>query len=90
MWVVLILFFVTGFAVANVFSILFSIALKHKPVLANEVSGLMIMGIAGGAVILPIMGVISDHIGQVGGLLILLGSMIYLFISAFSVQKVSD
>jgi fucose permease len=90
MWIVLILFFVTGFAVANVFSILFSIALKHKPVFANELSGLMIMGIAGGAVILPIMGVVSDHIGQVGGLLILLASMIYLFISAFSVQKVSE
>ena len=90
MWVVLILFFVAGFAVANVFSILFSIALKHRPVLANEVSGLMIMGIAGGAVILPIMGVISDHIGQIGGLLILLGSMFYLFISAFSIQKVSE
>jgi fucose permease len=49
----------------------------------------MIMGIAGGAVILPIMGVISDHIGQIGWLLILLGSMFYLFISAFSIQKVS-
>ena len=88
-WVAMILFFVTGYAVANVFSILFSIALKHKPALANEVSGLMIMGIAGGAVILPVMGVLSDRIGQVGGLLILLGSMIYLFFSALSVQKES-
>lgn len=35
----------------------------------------------------PVMGVFSDCIGQVGGILILLGSMIYLFFSAFSVQK---
>jgi MFS transporter, FHS family, L-fucose permease len=89
MWVVLVLFFVVGFAVANVFSILFSIALKYKPFLANEISGLMIMGIAGGAVILPMMGIMSDFTGQAGGLLILLGSMIYLFISALGLQKIT-
>ena len=64
-----------------------SIALQRVPENVNEVSGLMIMGIAGGAVILPVMGVISDLIGQIGGLLILLGTMIYLFLSALSLNR---
>ncbi len=89
-WVDLVLFFVVGLAIANVFSILFSFALQKMPDRANEVSGLMIMGIAGGAFILPVMGVISDYVGQTGGLLILIASMVYLFISAFSMQKISE
>jgi fucose permease len=90
LWVSLILIFIVGLAVANVFSILFSFALQRMPDRANEVSGLMIMGIAGGAVILPVMGVISDHFGQIGGLAVLLLSMVYLLMYAFSLHKTSN
>ena len=53
---------------------------------ANEVSGLMIMGVAGGAVIPPLMGVIADAMGQTGGLALLLVAMVYLLITAFGLK----
>ena len=88
LWAILILVFVVGFAVANVFSIIFSAALQKKPERANEISGLMIMGVAGGAVIPPLMGVVSDTMGQTGGLAVLLIAMIYLLFCAYSLKKV--
>lgn len=87
LWAILVLVFVIGFAVANVFSIIFSAALQKKPERANEISGLMIMGVAGGAVIPPLMGVVSDTMGQAGGLAVLLGAMVYLLFLAFSLKK---
>jgi fucose permease len=71
-----------------VFSIIFSAALQKKPERANEISGLMIMGVAGGAVFPPLMGVVSDNMGQSGGLAVLLGAMIYLLFLSFSLKKI--
>ncbi len=88
LWAILVLIFIIGFAVANVFSIIFSAALQKKPERANEISGLMIMGVAGGAVIPPLMGVVSDAMGLTGGLAVLLGAMLYLLILAFSLKKI--
>jgi fucose permease len=85
---ILVLVFIIGFAVANVFSIIFSAALQKKPERANEISGLMIMGVAGGAVFPPLMGVVSDNMGQSGGLAVLLGAMIYLLFLSFSLKKI--
>ena len=87
LWAILVLVFVVGFAVANVFSIIFSAALMKKPERANEISGLMIMGVAGGAVIPPLMGVVSDSMGQTGGLAVLLVAMAYLLFCAYSLKK---
>jgi len=58
--------FVVGFAIANIFSIIFSFALKRKPDKSNEISGLLIMGVAGGAIIPPVMGMVADRFNQVG------------------------
>lgn len=57
-----------GLAVSNVFPILFSAALKQASSSQNqnEVSGLMIMGVAGGAILLPVMGFVEDA-GGAGG-----------------------
>lgn len=60
----LILIFILGLAVANIFPILFSSALQRSPAQQNEVSGLLIMGVSGGAILLPIMGFISDAKGD--------------------------
>ncbi|MEI7661599.1 MAG: MFS transporter [Bacteroidota bacterium] len=88
LWAILVLVFVVGFAVANVFSIIFSAALQKKPERANEISGLMIMGVAGGAVIPPLMGVVSDTMGQTGGLAVLLIAMVYLLFCAYRLKSV--
>ena len=87
LWGILIMISVLGLAVANVFPILFSIALQKVPEKANEISGLMIMGVVGGAIILPIMGVISDFTSQAGGLLVLFAALIYLFFSALKINS---
>lgn len=87
LWAILALVFLIGFAVANVFSIIFSAALQKKPERANEVSGLMIMGVAGGAVIPPLMGIVSDTLGQTGGMAVLLIAMVYLLVAAYNLKK---
>jgi fucose permease len=87
LWCILSMIFIIGFAVANVFSIIFSAALKKLPEYANEISGLMIMGVAGGAVIPLIMGITSDSLGQTGGMSVLLVAMAYLTYSAFKLKE---
>lgn len=80
MWSILTMIFIIGFAIANVFSIIFSFALKRKPEKANEISGLLIMGVAGGAIILPLMGLAADAFNQsvaMGLLLVLMGYLLY-------------
>jgi fucose permease len=75
---------VMGLCIANVFSIIFSLALQHVPGKANEISGLMIMGVSGGAVIPPLMGVLTKAIGsQTGSLWVIFGCVVYLLCSAF-------
>jgi MFS transporter, FHS family, L-fucose permease len=87
LWAILALVFVVGIAIANVFSIIFSAALKKMPSHANEISGLLIMGVAGGAFIPLVMGVVSDAAGQAAGLAVLLAAMAYLLFCAGKVEK---
>jgi fucose permease len=87
MWGILSMVFVIGLAVANVFSIIFGAALKRKPERANEISGLLIMGVAGGAIMPLIMGIISDSFGQTGGMAVLLVALSYLLYSAFKLKE---
>jgi FHS family L-fucose permease-like MFS transporter len=85
--VLLVLIFVLGFTVANVFSIIFSAALQKKPERANEISGLMIMGVSGGALFPWLMGVVSDSFNQGAAFVVLLGLLVYLLFLAFSLKK---
>jgi FHS family L-fucose permease-like MFS transporter len=84
--VVLIMVGIIGFAIANIFSIIFSMALQKRPGRGNEISGLMIMGVAGGAVLPPLMGLASDAIGQVGGMLVILAGWLSLLSASFMVK----
>jgi fucose permease len=47
---------------ANLFAIIFSLALKHLPQKANEISSLLIVGVSGG-VFATLLGVVSDAFG---------------------------
>jgi fucose permease len=70
-----------GFGNSNIFPIIFSNAMSSVPDRSNEVSGLMIMGIAGGAIFPLLMGVCSDYLQTQSGALIVLSLLIvYLFI----------
>lgn len=72
LWVILIAIFAIGLSCANVFSIIFSLALNKLPERSNEISALMIMGVSGGAIILPVQGVVNDALGLMASLLVLL------------------
>lgn len=87
LWVMLTMIFFTGLAISNIFSIIFSAALQRKPNRANEVSGLLIMGVAGGAIVPPLMGVVADMSGQTGAMVLLLVAMGYLLYNALRMQK---
>ena len=79
---------ILGFFCANVFSILFSEALQVRPEYANELSGLMIMGISGGAIIPPCMGLFAEWTGsQYGALAVLAICLVYLLIASFFMGK---
>ena len=47
---------------SNLFAIIFSLALKHLPQKANEISSLLIVGVSGG-VLATLLGVVSDAFG---------------------------
>lgn len=70
--------FLLGLTIANVFSIIYSIALLHQPAYRNEISGLMMMGIIGGAIIPLAIGVVTDNMGLTYGMLVLGICMAYL------------
>ncbi|MDD3108206.1 MAG: MFS transporter [Alistipes sp.] len=79
---------IVGFFAASVFSVVFSLALQHKPTYANEISALMITGVAGGALVPPIMGLIADHSNQWVSLLVPLACLVYILsISVMMVRK---
>jgi MFS transporter, FHS family, L-fucose permease len=61
-----------GLGYANLFSIIFSISMLRMPEKTNEVSSLLVVGICGGAVIPPLLGVITDSFGNQGSALVTL------------------
>ncbi len=72
-----------GFACASIFSIVYSVALRRRPERSNEISGLMITGVFGGAVVPPLMGAMADWTGsQTGSLLVIAACMAYLAVCA--------
>jgi FHS family L-fucose permease-like MFS transporter len=82
------LVFIIGLAVANIFPLVFSIAVEKLPARSNEISGLMIMAVSGGAVIPLLVGWISDMSNVAFGMSVLLVCMIYLFsVSVYTLKK---
>jgi len=73
-----ILVFMIGLAVANIWPLVFSIAVGRYPERTNEISGLMMMAISGGAVIPLLIGWVSDISNITLGMTILIGCMVYL------------
>jgi MFS transporter, FHS family, L-fucose permease len=87
-WIIFAMYGVVGFTVANIFPIIYSNAIQHRPDKANEISGLMITGVFGGAVIPFFMGILSDKIGsQNGSLIVILFSVVYLIYCSLSVVE---
>jgi fucose permease len=74
-----IIIFIVSLAASNIFPLIFSITVSRMPARANEISGLMMMAISGGALIPFLVGfAMSQYVN--GGILVLIACAIYLII----------
>lgn len=79
--------FLVGLGMANLFPLIFSIALERMPDRANEVSGLMIMAVSGGAFFPPLMGLISANVSVIASFYVLVIGTIYLVSAGIYAMK---
>ncbi|MDD5950705.1 MAG: MFS transporter [Bacteroidales bacterium] len=77
-----------GYGNSNIFPTVFSQALLSRPDKANEMSGLMIMGLIGGTIFPILMGVLSDLLGsQIGSVIVISIGVAYLIFLAAKFLK---
>lgn len=78
---------IVGFAASSIFSVIFGMALQARPEKGNEISGLMITGVFGGAVVPPLMTWAAGAMGsQAGALIVLSIAVLYLTYCAFGIK----
>ena len=82
-----ILIFVAGFGFSNVFPIMFALIVEKKPDYANELSGLIILAVSGGAIIPPVVGFFSDMFGIIATIYVLIFCMLYIAYASYYVIK---
>ena len=71
-----------GLGFANIFPLVFSITIDRMPERTNELAGLMVTAIFGGAIIPPIMGLVADQTSLLIGFLVPLAAVIYILWTA--------
>lgn len=77
-----------GLGFANIFPLVFSITIDRQPDRSNELSGLMVTAILGGAIIPPIFGSVSDAFGILVGFIVPLICVLYIaFTSIYNIKK---
>jgi len=79
--------FVIGLGFANIFPLVFSITLDKMPERANELSGLMITAIIGGAILPPLMGLLADSTSVIIGFIVPIAAMFYIGWMAVKVMR---
>jgi fucose permease len=79
--------FIIGLGAGNMFPIIFSLALEKMPERANEISGLLIMAVSGGAVIPLVMGLVSTLAGPIASISVVGLCMLYILWVSFYVRK---
>jgi len=78
---------VAGLGFANTFPIVFAKIVERMPDYANELSSLIILSVIGGAIIPPVMGLLSDRAGLTASMLVLVFCMVYvLFASIYAIR----
>jgi len=78
---------VTGLGFANTFPIVFAKIVEKLPDYANELSSLIILSVIGGAVIPPVMGLVSDRAGVTSSMFVLVLCLLYvLFASIYAIR----
>lgn len=77
-------FVVVGLGFANIFPLVFSIAVEKMPSHTNELSGLMVTAIVGGAFLPPVMGMVADRTTVLAGFLVPMAAVGYITWLAFA------
>jgi fucose permease len=85
--VALVSIFIIGFGAGNMFPIIFSLSLEKMPDRANEISGLLIMAVSGGAVIPLVMGLVSTAVSPLASVMVLGACLLYILWVSFYVRK---
>ncbi len=83
----LVFIFITGLGAGNMFPVIFSLSLEKMPDRANEISGLLIMAISGGAVMPPVVGLVSTEISPLASMFVIGFCMVYVLWVSFYVRK---
>lgn len=78
----MIVIFIIGLGVANIFPLVFSLTIERYPSRANEISGLMIMAVSGGAVLPPLMGWIADFSSITASAFVLVAAAAFILLVA--------
>ena len=88
---ILVMIGLLGAFCSSIFPIIYSAAMKAHPDKANEISGLMVTGVSGGAAIPPAMGILTDAVGsQAGSIIVIFVCAIYLVGCSFWLGRKSD
>ena len=82
----LALVFLIGLFAANIFPLVFSITVKRYPERANEISGLMMMAVSGGAVVPLLIGWLTDMVSITVGMFVLVASALYILVVSLTVK----
>lgn len=77
-----------GLGFANIFPLIFSITVDKMPERTNELSGLMVTAIVGGAIIPPIMGLVADMTSITMAFIVPLIALVYILVVAVKSQKI--
>ena len=79
-----------GLGFANIFPLVFSITIDQMPERSNELSGLMVTAISGGAIVPLIMGKVVDSTSVLAGFAVPLLCLLYISFASFvSMRKAS-
>jgi len=70
-------FMLAGLGFANIFPLVFSLAVDAMPARANELSGLMVTAIVGGALLPPVMGFVADRATEQLSFVVPLAAILY-------------
>ncbi|BAX82711.1 MFS transporter [Labilibaculum antarcticum] len=79
--------FVIGLGFANIFPLVFSITIDAMPERSNEISGLMVTAIIGGAIVPVIFGAVADIFSLMAGFIVTLVCIGYIFGLSFYKRK---
>lgn len=82
-----VLIFITGFGFSNIFPLIFALTIERKPEYANEISGLIIFAVCGGAVIPPIVGILTDALGVSSIIYVLLACVVYVSYATYCLTR---